>query len=99
MGFDDFHAAYLIGSLALATILFQGGLATEREMIEQALWPSVALATVGVVVSAVIVGVAARWLFDFSWREALLLGAATARPMQPPCRCCFACRGQPCRHG
>ncbi len=76
--FDDFQAAYLIGSLALAAILFQGGLSTERGMIQQALWPSMALATVGVVVSAGVVGAAARWLFDFSWHQALLLGAATA---------------------
>ncbi len=76
--FDDFQAAYLIGSLALAAILFQGGLSTERGMIQQALWPSMALATIGVVVSAGVVGAAARWLFDFSWYQALLLGAATA---------------------
>jgi len=76
--FDDFEAAYLVGSLALAAILFQGGLSTEREMIRQALWPSVALATAGVAISAGIVGVVARWLFGFSWDEALLLGTATA---------------------
>jgi cell volume regulation protein A len=35
--FDDFQAAYLVGSLALAAILFQGGLSTERSMIRQAL--------------------------------------------------------------
>ena len=76
--FDDFQAAYLVGSLALAAILFQGGLSTEREMIRQALWPSLALATAGVAISAGIVGAAARWLFGFSWDEALLLGTATA---------------------
>ncbi|WP_428488420.1 potassium/proton antiporter [Rhodopila sp.] len=76
--FNDFHAAYLVGSLALTAILFQGGLSTERAMIRQALWPSIALATAGVAISAAIVGVAARWLFGFHWQEALLLGAATA---------------------
>ena len=76
--FDDFEVAYLTGSIALAAILFQGGLGTERHMIRQALWPSAALATVGVAISAGIVGAAARWLFGFSWPEAFLLGAVTA---------------------
>lgn len=76
--FSNFEAAYLIGSLALAAILFQGGLSTERSMIQQALWPSVALATVGVAISAGVVGAAVVLLFGISWPEALLLGAATA---------------------
>ncbi len=76
--FDDFRAAYLVGSLALAAILFQGGLNTERGMIRQALWPSVALATAGVATSAGVVGAAVVLLFGVSWPEALLLGAATA---------------------
>ncbi len=75
--FDDFRTAYLVGSLALTAILFGGGLETERGMIERALWPAVALATLGVAVSAV-VGAAAVLLFGVSWPEALLLGAATA---------------------
>ncbi len=78
IGFDDFRAAYLVGSLALAAILFQGGLDTERGMIERALWPAVALATAGVVSSAGVVGATVVVLFGVSWPEALLLGAATA---------------------
>ena len=76
--FDDFRAAYLVGSLALAAILFQGGLSTERDMVRQALWPSVALATAGVAISAGVVGMAVVLLFGIPWPEALLLGAATA---------------------
>src|SRR4051794_31942275 len=76
--FDDFQTAYLVGSLALATILFDGGLSTERAMIRQAIWPSLALATVGVAISAGLVGSAVVLLFGGSWPEALLLGAATA---------------------
>src|SRR6201984_250560 len=53
--FRDFHAAYLIGSIALAVILFDGGLRTEPSDIRRALWPSLALATVGVIVPAAIV--------------------------------------------
>src|SRR3954471_10088854 len=76
--FDDFHTAYLVGSLALAAILFDGGLSTERAMIRQAIWPSLALATAGVGISAGLVGGAVVLLFGASWSEALLLGAATA---------------------
>ena len=76
--FDDFRVAYLVGSLALAVILFQGGLSTERRMIREAFWPAAALATVGVAVSAGLVGAAARLLFGVPWAEALLLGAVLA---------------------
>jgi cell volume regulation protein A len=76
--FHDFQTAYLVGSLALAAILFDGGLSTERTMIQQAMWPSLALATVGVAISAGLVGSAVILLFGGSWPEALLLGAATA---------------------
>ncbi len=47
-------------------------------MIRQALWPSLALATVGVAISAGIVGAVGAELFGVPWLEALLLGAATA---------------------
>lgn len=76
--FGDFQTAYLIGSLSLALILFQGGLNTERSMLRKALWPSLALATVGVAVSAAVVGASAVVLFHASWPEGLLLGATTA---------------------
>ncbi|HJY48789.1 MAG TPA: cation:proton antiporter, partial [Stellaceae bacterium] len=64
--FRDFHAAYLIGSIALAIILFDGGLRTDPSDIRRALWPSLALASIGVIVTATIVGVAAAWLFSTS---------------------------------
>ena len=76
--FNDYRTAYLVGSLALAAILFQGGLSTERAMLRKAFWPSAVLATVGVAISAGIVGGAAVLLFGVTWPEALLLGAATA---------------------
>ena len=40
--------------------------------------PAVALATVGVVMTAVLVGLAAQVLFGFTWLEGLLLGAIVA---------------------
>jgi potassium/hydrogen antiporter len=38
--FRDFHAAYLIGSIGLAIILFDGGLRTDPDDFRRALWPS-----------------------------------------------------------
>jgi potassium/hydrogen antiporter len=76
--FRDFHAAYLIGSISLAIILFDGGLRTDPGAIRRALWPSLALATVGVIVTAAIVGAAAVLLFSTSWTRGLLVGAIVA---------------------
>jgi potassium/hydrogen antiporter len=76
--FRDFHAAYLIGSISLAIILFDGGLRTDPGAIRRALWPSLALATVGVIVTATIVGAAAVLLFSTSWIRGLLVGAIVA---------------------
>ena len=76
--FRDFHAAYLIGSIALAIILFDGGLRTDPGAVRRALWPSLALATIGVIVTAAIVGAAAVLLFSTSWIRGLLIGAIVA---------------------
>ena len=76
--FRDFNAAYLIGSVSLAIILFEGGLRTDPGAIRRALWPSVALASVGVIATAAIVGAAALLLFSTSWTRGFLIGAIVA---------------------
>jgi cell volume regulation protein A len=73
--FDDFSLAYNIGSVALAIILFSGGLDTSKEAIRKAAGPALALATVGVVLTSAIVGGIAAWLFDQPATQGLLLGA------------------------
>src|SRR5205085_1785130 len=52
--YDDFESAYLIGSVALAVILFEGGLKTPLSMFRLAFWPAAALATIGVAVTAAV---------------------------------------------
>jgi len=76
--FNNFYTGYLIGSVSLAVILFQGGVATERWMLKSALWPAVCLATAGVAVSALVVAAAARLVLGLTWPEGLLLGATVA---------------------
>ncbi len=76
--YDDFRSAYLIGSVALAVILFEGGLKTPLSMLRLALWPAAALATIGVGVTTGILG-ATVWLIDgVPVAGALLAGAAAA---------------------
>src|ERR1700739_2202226 len=56
--FDDFGSAYLIGSVALAIILLEGGIKTPVSMLRVAFWPAAVLATIGVGVTAAIAGAA-----------------------------------------
>jgi NhaP-type Na+/H+ and K+/H+ antiporter len=76
--FDDFGSAYLIGSVALAVILFEGGLKTPVSMLRLAFWPAAVLATIGVGVTAGILGAAVSLIDGVPIRAALLAGAAAA---------------------
>lgn len=73
--FDDFEVAYVIGTLALAVIIFDGGMRTRREIFRVALWPAISLATIGVMATATLVGVFAAWILGVGWLQGILLGA------------------------
>jgi cell volume regulation protein A len=73
--FDNAGVAYFVGSLALAIILFDSGFGTSIQSFRQAAWPAITLATVGVLLTAGFLGLAARLLLGFSWLESFLLGA------------------------
>lgn len=73
--FSDYGLANLAGMLGLAVILFDGGLRTSAVNFKTAIWPSVSLATVGVLLTAAITGAFAAWLLDLTWAEGLLIGA------------------------
>ncbi|MEX2353666.1 MAG: potassium/proton antiporter, partial [Gammaproteobacteria bacterium] len=73
--FQDFRLAYVIGTVALAIILLDGGLRTRTESFRVGLKPAVSLATVGVVLTSAIVGVFTSWLLDISLVQGLLVGA------------------------
>src|SRR3954470_11225093 len=73
--FDDYELARTIGIIALALILFEGGLTAGFAEIRPVLGPSISLATVGTVLTALVTGLTVAWLFDFSTLEGLLAGA------------------------
>ncbi|GAB2914238.1 potassium/proton antiporter [Rheinheimera gaetbuli] len=73
--FDNPEVAFLIGSIALVIILFDGGMRTHPERFRVALAPASMLATVGVVLTCGIIGIAAAYLLDLTLLQGLLLGA------------------------
>lgn len=73
--FDDTRLSFVVGNLALAVILFDGGLRTRAAALRVALVPALVLATVGVAVTAALVAAVAVALLGLDWRVALLLGA------------------------
>jgi cell volume regulation protein A len=76
--FDNHRLAVNVGTLALALILFDGGLRTRWVDVRRGMWPAGLLATVGVAVTALIVAGLARAVLGVSWVEGLLLGAAVS---------------------
>ncbi|MEH2521139.1 cell volume regulation protein A [Bradyrhizobium sp. AZCC 1610] len=78
LSFDDVRTTYLVGSVALALILFDGGLRTRFQSIRTVLAPSMVLATIGVLVTALVAAPAAKYALDLNWTEALLVGAVVA---------------------
>src|SRR4051794_17507555 len=71
--FDDYRLARTIGIVALALILFEGGLSAGWREIRPVLGSAMALALVGTLVTALVSGFAAAWLFGFSTLDGLLL--------------------------
>jgi cell volume regulation protein A len=75
IAFSDYQLAQNIGFVALALILFEGGLTAGVREIRPVLGPAISLATLGTLLTALVTGVFAHLLFDFTLLEGLLLGA------------------------
>lgn len=89
IAFDSPGSAQAVGTVALIFILFAGGLDTSWSVVRPVLAPGLLLSTVGVLITAAIVGTAAWWLLGsfsgfqvgqqgLTWTEGLLLGAIVA---------------------
>jgi len=76
--FDDVGAAYTVGSIALALILFDGGLRTRFASLRNVLWPAVMLSTVGVLITTLLTAPVAKFALGIGWIEAMLIGAVVA---------------------
>ena len=76
--FDDVQMTYMVGSIALALILFDGGLKTRYATIGIVLAPSIILATLGVILTAGLMAPMAFYLLHTNWLESLLVGAVVA---------------------
>ncbi|WP_407269162.1 potassium/proton antiporter [Radiobacillus sp. PE A8.2] len=73
--FDNAELAQLIGVFALVVILFEGGLQTKWDIIRPVIAPAVSMATIGVLITTAIVALGAKFIFNISWVESLLIGS------------------------
>src|SRR5882757_107929 len=76
--FDDAETARTLGTIALVLILFEGGLTSGWSEIRPVLGTAASLATLGTLATALLAGVAAKWIFGLSWLEGMIVGAAIA---------------------
>ena len=76
--FDNPALVQTLGVIALVLILFSGGLDTEWTGVRPVLWNGLSLSTIGVVLTALLVGSFVSWVQGFSFLEGLLLGAIVA---------------------
>ncbi|MGA8045888.1 MAG: potassium/proton antiporter [Dermatophilaceae bacterium] len=76
--FDDELLTQALGYAALALILIEGGLTTRWSTIRGSMGPAVSLATVGIIISVLVVAGAAHLLLDVPWEIALIIGAVLA---------------------
>ena len=76
--YDNERLTQVLGYAALVLILVEGGLTTRWSGIRRSIAPAAILATVGVGVSVVVVGVAAHFLLHWDWQVAFLVAAVLA---------------------
>ncbi len=75
ISFDDYGLANFIGSMALCYILFSGGLDTSWRTTKSIAVTGGILASVGVALTALLMGLMTYWCFGMPLEQAILLGA------------------------
>lgn len=78
MTFNNPHITHGLGTVALSFILFSGGLSTELSLIRHVWKEGVALASFGVLISAVLIGSLVYYVMGWDLLHAALLGAAVS---------------------
>jgi cell volume regulation protein A len=73
--FDNARVAQSLGTIALAVILFAGGLDTDWQAVRGVLWRAASLATAGVFLTAALVGWFLHWVLGLPLIEGLLIGS------------------------
>lgn len=76
--FSNNGLSFMLGSVALAVILFDSGFGTPIKAFRHAAGPAMLLASVGVIITTVLFAGAVIMLLDFSFLEGLLLGSIVA---------------------
>lgn len=76
--YDSEELTQVLGYAALVLILVEGGITTQWSGIRRSVAPAIALSTVGVFVSVIVVAGVARGVLGWSWEVSLLIGAVTA---------------------
>jgi len=77
IAFEDYRFSFVVGTIALVLIIFDGGFNTTYAAIREGIRPAILLATVGVLLTAALTAAFARWI-GLSWTEAVLLGAVVS---------------------
>ncbi|MFA7691845.1 MAG: potassium/proton antiporter [Candidatus Hydrogenedentes bacterium] len=73
--FDNAQAANFVGTLALAYILFSGGLDTNWRIVKSVAVPSIILATFGVFITAALVALFSCYVLGLDFLTSVLLGS------------------------
>ncbi|MBS3976314.1 MAG: potassium/proton antiporter [Syntrophomonadaceae bacterium] len=73
--FDNVQLTQTVGMLALIIIIFEGGLQTKWTTVKPVAVPSIFLASIGVLITSLVVAVAAKFVLGITWFEGFLFGA------------------------
>ena len=71
----DYNLIQSISIFALIIIMFSGGLDTELANIKRVTWEGISLSTIGVFITAMVVGILVHLLFGLGWLDSFLIGS------------------------
>ena len=78
IAFNNPYATQVFGSITLSLILFNGGLCTNFSKVKRIIKPGLLLATIGVLLTSMCLGIFAHFICKFSMLESFLMGSLVA---------------------